>query len=42
MGPFLWGELTLPDTIKDFNLAIGGGLGWMKWSKNGVGKKFYI
>ena len=25
---------------KYFNLAIGGGLGWMKWLKNGAGKGF--
>ena len=25
---------------KDFNLAIGGGLGWVQQLKNGVGKGF--
>ena len=25
---------------KNFNLAIKGGLGWMKWLKNGAGKGF--
>ena len=30
MGPFLWGKLTSQEPCKDFNLAIGGGLGWMK------------
>ena len=25
---------------KDFHLAIGGGLGWVKWLKNGVGQGF--
>ena len=39
-----WGKLQKNGTIflktpcKDFNLAIGGGLGWMKWLKNGAGK----
>ena len=27
---------------KDFNLAIVGGLGWMKCSKNGAGKCLYF
>ena len=39
MGPFLWGELT---PCKDFNLAIVGGLGWMKWLKSGTGKYLYF
>ena len=38
MGPILWGKLTPQDTPKGFNLAILGGLGWMKWLKNGAGK----
>ena len=44
MGPFLWGKLTPQDTItcKDFNSAIKGGLGWMKWLKNGAGKYLYF
>ena len=44
MGPFLWGKLTPQDTItcKDFNSAIEGGLGWMKWLKNGAGKYLYF
>ena len=25
---------------KDFHLAIGGGLGWIKWLKNGAEKGF--
>ena len=25
---------------KDFNLAIGGRVGWMKWLKNEAGKGF--
>ena len=28
----------LETTCKDFNLAIGEGLGWRKWLKNGAGK----
>ena len=27
---------------KDFNLAIVGGLGWMKWLKNGTVKCLYF
>ena len=44
MGPFLWGKLTPQDTItcKDFNSAIEGGLGSMKWLKNGAGKYLYF
>ena len=30
----------LKASCKDFNLAISGGLGWMKWLKNGTGKDF--
>ena len=47
MGPFEmgWdhfygGTWPLETTCKDFNLAIRGGLGWMKWLKNGTGKGF--
>ena len=32
----------LKTPCKDFNLTIGGGLGWMKWLKNGAGKKIYF
>ena len=34
-GIDLWGELA---SCKDFNLAIVGGLGWMKWLKMGQRK----
>ena len=27
---------------KDFHLVTEGGLGWMKWLKNGAGKKLYF
>ena len=37
---FLLGELTLKTPGKDFDLAIRGGLGWMKWLKNGTEKGF--
>ena len=40
MGSFLWGKLTLENLCKDFNLAIGGGLGWIEWLKNGTGNGF--
>ena len=46
MEPFLWRRLTpreswpLETPCKDFNLAIGGGLGWMDSLKNGAGKRF--
>ena len=26
----------------DFNLSVVGGLGWMKWLKNGAGKCLYF
>ena len=42
MGPFLLGKLTLETPCKDFNLEIVGGLGWMKWLKNGAGKYLYF
>ena len=32
------GTLKIP--YKDFNLAIGGGLSWMKWLKKGQGKVY--
>ena len=38
-GIDLWGELA---SCKDFNLAIVGGLGWMKWLKSGAGKYLYF
>ena len=38
-GIDLWRELT---SCKDFNLAIVGGLGWMKWLKSGAGKYLYF
>ena len=34
------GSWPFETTCKDFNLAIGGGLDWMKWLKNGAGKGF--
>ena len=37
---FYVGSRPLDIPCKDFNLAIGGGLGWMKWLKNGAGKGF--
>ena len=37
---FSWGELTLKTANKDFHLAVGGRLGWMKWSKNRAEKGF--
>ena len=40
MGPFLWGNYPLEIRCKDFNFAIGEGLGWMKWLKIGTGKGF--
>ena len=40
MGSFLWGKLTLENLCKDFNLAIGGGLGWIEWLKNGTENGF--
>ena len=32
------GSWPLKTPFKKFNLAIGGGLGWMKWLKNGTGE----
>ena len=40
-GATFYGEsCTLKTPSKDFNLAVGGGLGWMKWLENGAGKGF--
>ena len=36
---FLLRKLTLETPSKDFDLAIGGGIGWMKWLKNGGRRK---
>ena len=38
MRPFLLGSWTLKTPCKDFNLAILGGLNWMKWLKKRAGK----
>ena len=37
---FYRGSWLLKTPSKDFNLAIGGGLGWIKWLKNGAEKGF--
>ena len=37
---FYWGSWPLETLCKDFHLAIGGGLDWMNWLKNGVEKDF--
>ena len=42
MEPFLWQKLTFQYSCKDFNLAVVGELGWMKWLKNGIGKFLYF
>ena len=42
MGPFLRDSWPLKTPCKNVNLAIGGGLGWMKWLKNGAGKSLYF
>ena len=39
MGPF-YGPFYVFTPCKDFDLAIGGGIGWLKWLKNGAGKGF--
>ena len=39
---FYLGSWPLKTPCKDFNLAIVGGLGWMKWLKNGAGKCLYF
>ena len=40
LGPFfIWG-VDSETSSKDFHLAIEGGLGWMKWLKNGAEKAF--
>ena len=36
--PFSWGSGPLKKICKDFNVAIRGGLCWIKWSTNGEGK----
>ena len=36
------GRWLLIRPYKDFNLAVGGGLGWMKWFKNGVKKSLHF
>ena len=37
----MYGESSLLKTpCKEFNVAIGGGLGWMKWLKNGAEKVY--
>ena len=38
---FYGGSWPLKATCKDFNLAIVGELGWMKWLKNWAGKCLY-
>ena len=39
---FYGGSWPFKTPLKDFNLATGGGLGWMKWLKNGAGKRLYL
>ena len=39
---FHGGSFPLKIPCKDFNLAIVGGLGWMKWLKNGARKCLYF
>ena len=39
---FYGGSWTLKALCKDFNLAIVGGLVWMKLLKNGAGKRLYF
>ena len=40
---YVWGgSWPVKTPCKDFNLAIGGVLGWMKWLKNGAGKSLYF
>ena len=41
-GHLYGGSWPLKTPCKDFNLAIVGGLGWMKWLKNGAGKCLYF
>ena len=40
LGTFFMGGVTLKTANKDFHLAVGGRLGWMKWSKNRAEKGF--
>ena len=43
LGPFfIWGVDSLEMPTQDFHLAIGGGLGCMKWLQDGGREKFYI
>ena len=39
---FMGGSWPLKTPYKDFNLAIVGRLGWMKWLKNGARKCLYF
>ena len=39
-GIIFMGEVDPENLCKDFNLAIGGGLGWIEWLKNGTGNGF--
>ena len=42
-GTIFYGESwPLEAPSKDFHLAIGGGLGWIKWLKNGQGKVLHF
>ena len=41
-GHFYGGSWSLKTPCKDFNLAVVGGLGWMKWLKNGADKSFLV
>ena len=42
IGGEVGGSWFLKKPCKDFNLAVAGGLGWMKWLKNGAGKCLYF
>ena len=39
---FYWGSWPLKVPSKTFHLSIGGGLGWIKWLKNGAEKGLII
>ena len=39
---FLWGNWPLKTACKYFNFAIGGGMKYVKWLKNGAGKDLYF